>query len=96
MALTDTACRAAKSRETEYKHSDGGGLYLLVKPSGSRLWNQAYRFSGKQKKASSARGIGDDALAVATCDVAMQFGAVGFNSLTLDARGGCADLALWL
>jgi len=52
MALTDTACRAAKGRETEYKLSDGGGLYLLVKPSGSRLWNQACRFSGKQKKLS--------------------------------------------
>jgi integrase len=52
MALSDTACRAAKGRETEYKLSDGGGLYLLVKPSGTRLWNQAYRFSGKQKKLS--------------------------------------------
>ena len=52
MALTDTACRAAKGREADYKLSDGGGLYLLVKPSGARLWNQAYRFSGKQKKLS--------------------------------------------
>ncbi|HTR14549.1 MAG TPA: Arm DNA-binding domain-containing protein [Roseiarcus sp.] len=52
MALSDTACRGAKGRETEYKLSDGGGLYLLVKPSGARLWNQAYRFSGKQKKLS--------------------------------------------
>ncbi|SKA31637.1 protein of unknown function, partial [Enhydrobacter aerosaccus] len=52
MALTDTACRTAKSRQADYKLSDGGGLYLLVKPSGSRLWNQAYRFGGKQKKLS--------------------------------------------
>ncbi|CCJ07342.1 integrase arm-type DNA-binding domain-containing protein [Methylocystis sp. SC2] len=52
MPLTDTACRAAKGRASEYKLSDGGGLYLLVKPSGARLWNQAYRFSGKQKKLS--------------------------------------------
>ena len=52
MALTDTACRAAKGRKTEYKLSDGGGLYLLVKPNGTRLWNQAYRFRGKQKKLS--------------------------------------------
>ena len=29
MALTDTACRAAKGRETDYKLSDGGGLYSL-------------------------------------------------------------------
>ncbi len=52
MTLTNTACRAAKGRGTDYKLSDGGGLYLLVKPSGSRLWNQAYRFGGKQKKLS--------------------------------------------
>lgn len=52
MALTDTACRAAKGRDADYKLSDGGGLYLLVKPNGSRLWNQAYRFAGKQKKLS--------------------------------------------
>ncbi len=52
MTLTNTACRAVKGREMDYKLSDGGGLYLLVKPSGSRLWNQAYRFGGKQKKLS--------------------------------------------
>ncbi|MDC6711168.1 Arm DNA-binding domain-containing protein, partial [Leclercia adecarboxylata] len=52
MSLADTACRAARGREAEYKLSDGGGLYLLVKPGGTRLWNQAYRFGGKQKKLS--------------------------------------------
>jgi integrase len=52
MALTDTVCRAAKAAEREYKLSDAGGLYLLVKPNGARLWNQAYRFAGKQKKLS--------------------------------------------
>ena len=52
MALSETACRTAKGKEREYKLSDGGGLYLLVKPSGARLWNQAYRFAGKQKKLS--------------------------------------------
>ena len=52
MPLSDTACRTAKGRERDYKLSDGGGLYLLVKPNGARLWNQAYRFAGKQKKLS--------------------------------------------
>ena len=37
MALSDTACRTAKVRQADYKLSDGGGLYLLVKPSGTRL-----------------------------------------------------------
>ncbi|GAA4473867.1 Arm DNA-binding domain-containing protein [Gluconacetobacter asukensis] len=52
MALTDTSSRTAKGRAADYKLSDGDGLYLLVKPSGARLWNQAYRFSEKQKKLS--------------------------------------------
>ena len=55
MALSDRACRVAKGREADYKLSDGGGLYLLVKPSGARLWSQAYRFGGKQKKLSHGR-----------------------------------------
>lgn len=71
MPLSDTSCRAAKPADREYKLSDGGGLYLLVKPNGTRLWNQAYRFAGKQKKLShgtyplislaDARGLRDDA-----------------------------------
>ena len=79
MALTDTACRAAKPRETEYKLTDSGGLYLLVKPNGARLWNQAYRFAGKQKKLShgpypllslaDARKLHDDAKRLLASDV---------------------------
>lgn len=50
MALSDAACRTAKGREGEYKLSDGGGLYLFVKPNGARVWQQTYRFAGRQKK----------------------------------------------
>jgi len=51
--LTDTACRNAKAHDgQERKISDGFGLYLLVKPGGSKLWQMAYRFNGKQKKLS--------------------------------------------
>lgn len=49
MPLSDAACRTAKSREKPYKLSDGGGLYLLVEKSGSRLWRHAFRFDGRQK-----------------------------------------------
>ena len=31
------------------KLSDGGGLYLLVAPTGGRYWRYNYRFNGKQK-----------------------------------------------
>ena len=33
----------AKSKEKEYKLTDGGGLYLLVTPSGGKLWRLKYR-----------------------------------------------------
>jgi len=29
--------------------SDGGGLFLLVKPNGSKLWQQKYRFQNKER-----------------------------------------------
>lgn len=49
MALTDVKIRAAKSAEKPYRLADTGGLYLLVPPSGSKLWRWNYRYSGKQK-----------------------------------------------
>jgi integrase len=49
MPLTDVACRNAKPGDAPRKISDGGGLYLLVQPSGSRLWRMNYRYAGKQK-----------------------------------------------
>jgi integrase len=53
MALTDAAIRAAKPLEGRtLKLSDGGGLQLWVAPSGSKLWNIAYRYGGKQLKLS--------------------------------------------
>ncbi|MDX8127737.1 integrase arm-type DNA-binding domain-containing protein [Methylomonas sp. OY6] len=47
--LTDTEIRKAKPTEKPQKISDGGGLFLLVTPHGSKLWRLAYRFAGKQK-----------------------------------------------
>jgi integrase len=50
MPLTDLAVRSAKPRLKEYKLSDQFGLYLLVRPNGSKVWNQAYRYADRQKK----------------------------------------------
>lgn len=53
--LSDSACRSAQPKSgpnnepKPNKLSDGGGLFLLVQPTGSKLWRQAYRFDGKQK-----------------------------------------------
>lgn len=52
MPLTDTACRNAKARIKDFNISDGGGLHLLVKTNGSKLWRLGYRFAGKQKTLS--------------------------------------------
>jgi integrase len=47
--LTDPKVRQAKPAEKPYKLFDGGGLFLLVQPGGSKLWRLKYRFGGKEK-----------------------------------------------
>ncbi|MEK9495432.1 integrase arm-type DNA-binding domain-containing protein [Photorhabdus sp. P32] len=42
--------RAAKPREKEYKLTDVQGLYLLIKPNGSKRWYLKYRFAGKESR----------------------------------------------
>ena len=49
MPLTDIAIKSYKPAQRAYKRSDGGGLHLLISPSGGKLWRLAYRFDGKQK-----------------------------------------------
>lgn len=48
-ALSDVQLRAAKPRAGAYKLIDGRGLYLLVNPSGTRLWRLKYRFAGNER-----------------------------------------------
>jgi len=49
MPLSDTAIRNAKPGTKPVKLADGGGLYLLLNPSGTRWWRLKYRFGGKEK-----------------------------------------------
>lgn len=49
MALSDLQIRKAQIRNKPYKLSDGSGLFLLVKPNGSKLWQQKYRHHGKER-----------------------------------------------
>jgi integrase len=79
MALTDTAIRNAKPTEKPVKLTDGGGLYLLLKPNGSRWWRFDYRYGGKRKTLSmgvypdvglkEARTRRDDARKLLAADV---------------------------
>ena len=52
MALTDTTVRNTKPAEKPIKLTDGRGLYLLLKPNGSRWWRFDYRYGGKRKTLS--------------------------------------------
>ncbi|MER8502364.1 integrase arm-type DNA-binding domain-containing protein [Mesorhizobium sp. M1142] len=52
MKLTDNQCRQAKPRERPWNLTDGQGLFLLVKPNGSKLWRQDYAFNGKRQTAN--------------------------------------------
>jgi hypothetical protein len=47
--LTETAIRSAKPRERPYKLFDERGFYLLVPPTGGRLWRFRYQHGGKEK-----------------------------------------------
>lgn len=49
MALTDVQVRNAKPKEKPYKLGDAGGLFLLVSPSGGKLWRVKFRVAGKEK-----------------------------------------------
>lgn len=55
MALNELVCRNAKPGDAPRKISDGGGLFLMINPGGSKLWRMAYRFNGKQKTLSFGR-----------------------------------------
>jgi integrase len=50
--LTNATVLGLKARKAPYKVADGGGLYVFVQPTGSKLWRLAYRFQGKQRTAS--------------------------------------------
>lgn len=52
MALSELQVRAAKPRDRDYKLSDARGLYLLVRPNGSKLWRFKYRYLNVEKKLS--------------------------------------------
>jgi Arm DNA-binding domain len=49
VALTIKEIENAKPMVKKYKMADGGGLCLLVTPSGAKLWVWRYRFDGAEK-----------------------------------------------
>ncbi|WMW35899.1 integrase arm-type DNA-binding domain-containing protein [Escherichia coli] len=50
MSITDAKIRTLKPSDKPFKVSDSHGLYLRVKPGGSRHWYLKYRISGKESR----------------------------------------------
>jgi len=51
-ALTENIAAQAKATDKVQKLFDGGGMYLMVHPNGSKYWRLNYRFAGKQNTLS--------------------------------------------
>lgn len=49
MPLTDAEIRKTPITHRAQKLFDGGGLYLLIKPSGSRCWRLKFRVAEKEQ-----------------------------------------------
>ncbi len=49
MPLTKVTCDNLKPRDKAYKKYDSKGLYLLIKPNGSKYWKFKYIFAGKER-----------------------------------------------
>lgn len=47
--LSDVQVRNAKPKEQDYKLPDGYGLFLLITPTGGKLWRLDYRIGDKRK-----------------------------------------------
>ena len=48
MPLNDTRIKNKKPGNSAIKMADGGGLYIEIKPTGSKLWRYRYRIDGKE------------------------------------------------
>lgn len=49
MYLSDKVIRHATLKDKPYKMSDGEGLYILIQPTGSKLWRFKYHFGGRER-----------------------------------------------
>ncbi|MEM6907155.1 MAG: integrase arm-type DNA-binding domain-containing protein [Pseudomonadota bacterium] len=47
--LTKSVAKAAAAKKRAYKLHDQGGLHLLVRPTGTKSWQQKYRWRGREK-----------------------------------------------
>jgi hypothetical protein len=50
--LTELAIKSAAARDKPYKLADGGGLVLLINPTGAKWWRLRYHFQGREQMLS--------------------------------------------
>jgi hypothetical protein len=62
--ISDTAIRAAKPKEKVYMLRDGGGLWLVVEPTGRRWWKLRVVY-GKKENSFSLGDYPETSLALA-------------------------------
>jgi integrase len=49
MALSDVKCRQSKPTDKPFRLHDAQGLYLEIRPNGSKLWRLKYRHDGRAR-----------------------------------------------
>ena len=49
MSLIDVQIRKAKASSKQYKLFDRDGLYILVKPTGVKIWRYKYHYAGIER-----------------------------------------------
>lgn len=59
MALTATKLETLKPKKTDYRIADGGGLYVLVRPTGSKLFRFDYRLTAPDGIVRRTLSIGE-------------------------------------
>ena len=57
--LNDTKCRNAKAKPKPYKLTDAKGLYLEVKPNGTKAWRYRFELAREGERKESVFAIGE-------------------------------------
>ncbi|HAS52239.1 MAG TPA: integrase [Gammaproteobacteria bacterium] len=63
--LNDATLKALKPADKPYKRHDEKGLFLIVRPNGSKLWRFRYQLDGKTKELAAGRPYPETSLKTA-------------------------------
>lgn len=83
MALTTLQIKNAAPTVTDYTLTDASGLFMIVKPNGSKLWRFRYRREGKLRRLSLGT-YPETSLAQARVSLLTKY---SYHEIPIDARG---------